>query len=55
MNDEYRVLLPPWIVAIRRENESQFKQSVISYIAKGRPEYKVISVKGSYAICRRNR
>ena len=51
MQVPYRVLLPQWIWEEARNTE-EFKRLVLEYM-KRYPEYKVLRVKGMYAICER--
>ena len=50
---EYKVLLPSWLLELRRDDAQQFKEAVRRYVAKGRPDYHVKAVRGSFAVCER--
>lgn len=48
----YRVLLPDWIRE-EAQNKEDFKRLVLEYMKPRYPEYRVVAVKGKYAICTR--
>jgi len=49
----HRVLLPLWIFEQAAGDEKEVYRLVRRYIWQGYPDYKLIEIKGSLAICKR--
>ena len=52
MNVPNRVLLPKWIFEQAQDNEDEIRRLVMEYM-KRYPNYRTISIHGSFAICER--
>lgn len=52
MNVPNRVLLPRWVFDQAQGNEEELRRLVLQYMQRY-PNYKIIKVSGSFAVCER--
>ena len=53
-NNTTRVLLPAWIFE-RARDKQELKRLIVRYMQKNYPDYRIVKVKGMFAICERER
>ena len=49
----HRVLLPQWIFEQAADDEKKLYRLIRRYMWQSYPDYKLIEIKGSFAICKR--
>jgi hypothetical protein len=50
MHNQTKVLLPAWIFE-QAQDEKELKRFVLKYMNKSYPGYRILKVKGKFAIC----
>lgn len=53
MDNTSRVLLPAWIFEQAGDDKKELRRLVLRYINKCYPDYRIVKVKGKFAICAR--